>query len=151
MLPGVSTPPPGHSTTRRRHRSHQREQILDWLRATDAHPTAAQIHGALEQLLPHLSLGTVYRNLEVLVAEGEVDEVLAAGGPARYDANLEPHHHFICSACGGIVDVAISVPRGLAKRLAREHGLEADRVQLSFHGRCPACGPERADPETETF
>ena len=154
--PGVSTSPPGQRAVlavragaRRRHRSHQRDRILEWLRGTDIHPTAAQIHGALAEDLPHLSLGTVYRNLEVLVAEGQVGEVLVAGGAARYDANLDPHHHFICSDCGDIVDVEIAVPRGLTGRLARDHGLSVDRVRMSFHGRCSACAEGAPEPQAK--
>jgi Fe2+ or Zn2+ uptake regulation protein len=135
-------PPEPPVAARRRHRSQQRARILAWLRDTDLHPTAAQIHEALLRELPQLSLGTVYRNLEVLVAEGEVVEVLAPGRPARYDAHLEPHQHFWCDACGRVVDVAIPAPRGLARRLVTDHGLVARRIHVSFHGLCTACEPE---------
>jgi len=157
----VPSPSSDPSLPRRRHRSAQRERILAWLRGTDIHPTAAQIHTALAAQnprrrtprseppgtpAPRLSLGTVYRNLEVLVAEGEVVEVLVAGRPARYDARIEPHHHFCCDVCGVISDVDLPVPRSLARRLADEHGLAARRIHVSFHGLCPACeqgaGPE---------
>jgi Fe2+ or Zn2+ uptake regulation protein len=150
------------SSRRRRNRSAQRERILAWLRGTDIHPTAAQIHEALSGRnplgraprtgptgggrAPRISLGTVYRNLEVLVAEGEVVEVLVAGRPARYDARVAPHHHFCCDVCGAITDVDLPVPRSLARRLAEEHGLAAQRIHVSFHGSCPGCEPG-APPE----
>ena len=147
--PGASTSSPARHP--RRHRSEQRERILAWLRQTDAHPTALQVHEALAGELPQLSLGTVYRNLEVLVAAGEVEEVLVPGGPARYDARLSPHHHFVCTGCGRILDLELPVPRGLARRLADAHGLRAERVRISFHGPCADCaqvarhaGPEAA-------
>jgi Fe2+ or Zn2+ uptake regulation protein len=123
----------------RRHRSLQRDRILAWLRGTDTHPTAGEIHGGLLSELSDLSLGTVYRNLEVLVAEGAVEEVACAGGAARYDANLEPHHHFHCEHCGRIDDVDLPAPRGLSNRLANSHGLRARRVSISFFGLCPQC------------
>jgi Fur family ferric uptake transcriptional regulator len=113
--------------------------VLRWLQATDAHPTAGEIHRGLQPKMPALSLGTVYRNLEVLVAEGAVDEVARAGGPARYDARVEPHHHFTCDACGRIVDVDLGVPRGLTRRLEGEHGLRARRVSITFYGLCKEC------------
>lgn len=130
---------PQTAETPKRHRSHQRERILAWLRATDTHPTAGEIHTALQRMLPDLSLGTVYRNLEVLVDERTVDEVACAGGVARYDANVEPHHHFHCDHCGRIVDIDLSVPRGLSKRLAGSHRLRARRVSISFFGVCTRC------------
>src|SRR5262245_22351732 len=103
--------------TRRRNRSVQRERMLEWLRATDAHPTAAEIHAALLPGAPHLSLGTVYRNLEVLIADGRVEAVSGAGAALRYDANPLPHHHFVCDRCGRIRDLPGSGPRGLSRRL----------------------------------
>lgn len=141
MLGDRMPPPPASTPAPRRHRSQQRERILAWLRATDAHPTAAQIHIGLKRALPGLSLGTVYRNLEVLVAEGAAREVPCAGGVARYDANVEPHHHFHCERCEAIVDIEIPVPRGLSKRLEESHGLRARRASISFFGLCPRCQP----------
>ena len=138
ILRGVSAPPEA-GATQRRHRSQQRERILEWLRGTDSHPTAAEIHRALAPHLPALSLATVYRNLEVLVAEGAIDEVPTAVGATRYDGNVEPHHHFNCDHCGRIVDVDLSVPRGLSTRLAGEYGLRSQRIRISFFGHCAEC------------
>jgi Fur family peroxide stress response transcriptional regulator len=138
----VTECPPERVSTRR-HRSRQRERILSWLRATDSHPTASQIHRALLPEMPELSLGTIYRNLEVLVAEGVVDEVASTGAATRYDGNVEPHHHFDCERCGRIFDVDLPVPRGLVKRLAEEVGLRASRVRISFVGACSDCDEEK--------
>lgn len=117
--------------------------MLEWLRATDSHPTAAQIHERLSAGRSGVSLATVYRNLELLVAEGRVREVPCERGPARYDGNVEPHHHFSCEDCGSIADVGLPTPRGLVSRLARDHALRAERVSITFHGRCPACEGRR--------
>ncbi len=62
---------------------------------------------------PRLSLGTVYRNLDVLVSEGEIDEIPSVGSLRRYHANLEQHNHFICEVCGGIRDITLPVPKQL--------------------------------------
>lgn len=123
----------------RRNRSRQREAILDWVRQTDSHPTAAEIHRALVPKSSALSLGTVYRNLEILVADGVVDEVPSAVGATRYDGNVLPHHHFNCDLCGQIFDVDLPEPRGLARRLESEHGFRATRLRISFSGACPTC------------
>ena len=131
--------PPDAGAVPRRHRSRQRDRIRRWIQQTDTHPTAAEIHEALRPEMEALSLGTVYRNLEVLVAEGEVDEVPCAVGATRYDGNVEPHHHFNCEACGRILDVEMPLPRGLARRLANEHGLRPSRVRIDFFGLCPTC------------
>jgi Fur family peroxide stress response transcriptional regulator len=135
--------------SRQRNRSRQRECMLEWLRETDSHPTATQIHSRLLAEMPSLSLGTVYRNLEVLVADGEIDEVASGVGAARYDGNPDPHHHFHCEDCGTIIDIDMSVPRGLEKKLAGDYGLVSNRVRMAFFGLCPECGPECEKRESE--
>jgi Fe2+ or Zn2+ uptake regulation protein len=147
MIAGVSLPPPT-ARPRRRNRSRQRERLLAWLRGTDSHPTAAEIHAALAPGNPRLSIATVYRNLDVLVAEGSVDAVAGAGPALRYDANPLPHHHFVCERCGRILDLHGPRPANLARRLAREQGLRAHRVRLDFYGSCPDClqAPEAFGP-----
>jgi len=122
----------------RRNRSRQRALILDHLRASAQHPTAAQTHAALQRRLPRLSLGTVYRNLELLVCEGLVEELPAAGG-ARYDGNPKPHHHFICERCGAIDDLHVQVPESLGRKLQRARGRKASRIRIDFFGLCESC------------
>jgi len=131
----------------RRNRTRQRQRLLEALRATSSHPTAAELHESLLPELPQLSLATVYRNLEVLVAEGLVEPVASSGPALRYDANIEPHHHFNCEACGRIQDVELTPPRGLLVRLRRDHELEASRLRIDFYGLCTEC---RAEPRTPT-
>jgi Fe2+ or Zn2+ uptake regulation protein len=124
---------------RRRHQTRQRAELLAWLRACDTHPTAHELHAALVERSPRLSLGTVYRNLEVLVAEGEIEAVPCDGGALRYDGNTAPHHHFTCERCGGIQDIEIGAPRGLARRLRERYALRARRVRIDFIGLCNSC------------
>ncbi len=128
---------------KRRHQTRQRARILAWLRETHSHPTAAQTHEALVRELPNLSLGTVYRNLEVLVSEGVIGEVPSAGGGVRYDGNAKPHHHFICESCGAIDDLHIQAPPELARKLRRARGRTARRIRIDFYGLCESCEPPR--------
>src|SRR5262245_53016785 len=81
-----------------------RRVVLEVVRATDSHPTAELVHRMVRRRLPRVSLGTVYRNLRLLVAEGLVKEV--PGPHARFDGNTSEHHHFTCLHCGRIADVA---------------------------------------------
>ena len=132
----------------RRHQTRQRALILEWLRSTESHPTAAQTHEALVRALPNLSLGTVYRNLEVLVSEGLIDEVPSSGGGVRYDGNPKPHHHFICEKCGAIDDLHLQAPPELARKLRRARGRTARRIRIDFYGLCESC--ELHDSNTGT-
>jgi Fe2+ or Zn2+ uptake regulation protein len=101
--------------------------------------------------LPRVSLGTVYRNLRLLVAEGLAKEL--PGPHARFDGNLSEHHHFTCAGCGRIVDVEARMAephsRALSARVATRTGLRITHHRIEFFGRCPDCqrkGPARARP-----
>ncbi len=139
IVVAVKSAPP--EPARRRHQTRQRARILEWLRATESHPSAAQTHEALVRKLPNLSLGTVYRKREVLVSEGLVDGVPSASGVVRYDGNPKLHHHFICDACGAIDDLHLQAPPTLARKLRRARGLSARRIRIDFYGLCESCEP----------
>lgn len=144
--PSPHRPRPG----RGRNRTRQRERILQLLRGTDIHPSAAWIHEQLRPEFPRLSLATVYRNLEILSELGHIDPVSIPGGAARYDGNLDPHQHFICDACGRIQDVELRVPSGLTARLKRKYRLSADRVRIDFFGLCAECTPDNPSTPSES-
>jgi Fur family transcriptional regulator, peroxide stress response regulator len=122
--------------------------ILEVLRGTESHPTAEWVHRLVRRRLPRVSLGTVYRNLRLLVAEGLAAEI--PGPHARFDANLDAHHHFTCVQCGRIVDVdgPLAEPHAeaLRVRIAARTGLAITRQRIEFFGRCPQCRPARARP-----
>ncbi|MDP2646297.1 MAG: transcriptional repressor [Desulfobacterales bacterium] len=49
----------------------QRKIILEELRKVDTHPCADEVYAMVKKPLPRVSLGTVYRNLEILCRLGE--------------------------------------------------------------------------------
>ena len=118
-----------------------RRVVLDVVRATESHPTAEWVHRMVRRRLPRVSLGTVYRNLRLLVAEGLVKEL--AGPHARFDGNVTEHHHFTCLGCGRITDVdgPTTEPhsRALCGRVAAEGGFSVTHHRIEFYGRCPGC------------
>lgn len=139
ILPPVPNRPPLAAHGGRRHRSRQRDRLLDLLRSTDRHPTAAWLHEALQREFPRVSLATVYRNLEILVAEGHAREVPSVRGPARYDGNRAPHHHFLCEGCGAIEDIDLRLPSGLTARVRRRYRVTPTRFRVDFYGLCGEC------------
>jgi len=118
-----------------------RRLVLDVVRSTDAHPTAEAIHQMVRRRLPRVSLGTVYRNLRLLVAEGLVKEL--PGPYARFDGNLSEHHHFTCLVCGRITDVngPLTEPDSgaLVRRVASSGGFSITHHRIEFYGRCATC------------
>lgn len=109
-------------------------------RGTLDHPTAQQLHDAVREVLPDLSLGTVYRNLHQLVSSGDLIEV-NIGSSIHYDCRSRRHHHLLCSSCGKLEDVVIGDT--LETQLLQEPGLEGqtiDQFDIQFKGICSHCG-----------
>jgi Fur family transcriptional regulator, peroxide stress response regulator len=121
-----------------------RRVILEVVRATDAHPSASLVYESVRRRLPRVSLGTVYRNLRRLAAEGLVRERAEPTG-LRFDGNLAPHDHFTCVACGRVLDVPRRRPTPAPA--APVPGLEILSHRVEFYGRCGAC--RRRNPSQE--
>jgi Fe2+ or Zn2+ uptake regulation protein len=137
---------PDEPSRPRRHRTRQRERLLELLCASRSHPTAAELYEAAHHEFPSLSLATVYRNLEVLISEGLAEAVPCEGGAMRYDGNPKPHHHFVCETCGSIQDVEIALPDELHLSLARGYDLRAGRTRVHFYGLCQTCSDVTIQP-----
>ena len=116
----------------------QRLLILEAVRRTDVHPTAEWVYRKVRRRLPRISLGTVYRNLKLLVEQGLIQE-LDSGGFGRYDGNIARHHHFTCRVCGQIADLTEPVDQSLDRRTTSRTGLEIWHHRIEFYGRCAAC------------
>ena len=119
-----------------------RRTILETVRASDVHPTAEWVFRRVRRRLPRVSLGTVYRNLRVLVREGLLVERADPGGN-RFDGNLSEHHHFTCVECGRVFDLRAPAPpvRRLRGSLRTGFTVLGHRIELS--GRCPDCSSPR--------
>jgi Fur family peroxide stress response transcriptional regulator len=116
----------------------QRRLILSAVRATDTHPTADWVHAAVRRRLPRVSLATVYRNLRLLARHGWLAEI--PGEPSlRFDARVERHHHFTCSACGRIFDLDQPVDSRLDARVAAKTGHRVSHHRIEFFGSCGGC------------
>ena len=84
--------------------SRQREALIELLRSTKTHPDAEWLYEGLRKENPHISLGTVYRNLRQLTDAGEILE-LNYGSISHYDGDISPHYHMQCDNCKSIVDI----------------------------------------------
>ncbi len=84
--------------------TRQRQVILEELRKLKTHPTAAGLYAIVRRRMPRISLGTVYRNLELLNRMGTIQKIEFCSGEARYDGTVEHHDHFRCVCCGRVDD-----------------------------------------------
>jgi Fe2+ or Zn2+ uptake regulation protein len=108
------------------------------LAAASDHPTAEQILLRVRARLPRVSLGTVYRNLEKLRAQGRLRVVNIGPGVARYDALLTDHDHFFCEACAAVIDVPPPPDQGDVQPLCRA-GYVVRVRSVVIYGLCRGC------------
>ncbi len=119
--------------------SRQRESIKTALMNRCDHPTADTIYQEIREEFPNISLGTVYRNLNLLVELGEVQKLTCGDGKDHFDWNTEPHYHFVCDGCGAVQDIPME-PLLDADRCAQAciNGKVRSHT-IYFYGSCSNC------------
>ena len=118
----------------------KRNAILSCLRQTDTHPSAEMVHEMLRTEHPDISLATVYRNLSLFKNQGLIQSLGTVNGIERFDANTDPHVHFICNNCSAVEDLhQMNAPQQLCQQAAQYTGGQVDLCQLQFYGTCKGC------------
>lgn len=118
----------------------KRDAILSCLRGTTVHPSADWVYAQLKPEYPDLSLGTVYRNLNLFKDQGQIVSLGTVKGVERFDGNTRPHVHYICTSCGSVTDLHdVAVPQELRSSVANTTGGQVTGCQLTFTGVCMAC------------
>lgn len=117
----------------------QREIILNELCSVTSHPTADTLYQMVRKHLPKISLGTVYRNLEIMSECGIIQKLDIGGTQKRFDANARVHYHVRCSKCGRIDDLDLSPDFNVEKAASKLTPFKILRHRLEFTGLCPDC------------
>jgi Fe2+ or Zn2+ uptake regulation protein len=123
----------------------QREAVFRALQGTDDHPTAESVHATVTAEMPTVSLRTVYQVLNDLAAMGEIHALELGTGAARFDPNVDAHHHLVCTSCGRVRDVyvdPVDVPSTV-------EGFVVTSAEVVFRGRCETCSPTSDHPSTD--
>ena len=126
-------------STQPQRNTRQRQLILEELRNLDSHPTAATLYELVRRRLPKISLGTVYRNLELLARTGQIQKLDFVSGEARFDGNVATHDHLRCVECGRVDDLpafSLDLSGGDANDWC---GYRILGRRLEFFGVCPQC------------
>ena len=116
----------------------QRAAILRALE-DGSHLTAETIHERVRVNLPGVSLGTIYRTLDILRGIGLVQMFSHAGTAARYEAALDKHHHLVCEKCGTILNVQAPEVASIAAAIAGAYRYTGVDTALTITGLCPDC------------
>lgn len=116
----------------------QRKAILEVLHGMDTHPTADDLYERVRKKMPKISLGTIYRNLDILYHQGIIQKLHVAESQMRFDGNPEFHYHIHCTQCGSIADI-FNCPDISFVMNELETDFTITDYSLIFHGLCPDC------------
>jgi Fur family ferric uptake transcriptional regulator len=119
--------------------TRQRRVIIEVLRRLDSHPTADELYGLVRRRIPHVSLGTIYRNLDALAEAGVIRKLELGGTQKRFDGNLEEHHHVRCTGCGNVADVHVETGCDMSYPVLDASGYQITGQKVEFSGLCPEC------------
>jgi len=125
--------------------------ILEELRLCRNHPSADEVYLRVRERLPRISLGTVYRNLELMASQGMIRRLDTSSGQKRFDPVAGEHCHFRCSACGKIEDIpfAVEFPQlDPSNPWVQERKIQGARPE--YFGLCPDCVDRGRNQETES-
>jgi Fur family transcriptional regulator, peroxide stress response regulator len=119
--------------------TRQREVILEELRKVDTHPSADEVYEMVRRRLPRISLGTVYRNLEILSESGDIQKLEPGCTLKRFDGNPSEHSHIRCIRCDRIADVPMVPGFEFDPDKVNATDFEIIGHRLEFLGVCPQC------------
>lgn len=120
--------------------SKQRETIYSILSQTTSHPSVDEIYQKARELIPDISLGTVYRNLNVLTQQKRIIR-LDVDDKAHYDARITPHFHFVCKQCGRIDDLFLNedIVNDFISNVENASHHDIDDIHFMMSGICKRC------------
>ncbi len=122
--------------------TRQREVILKQLNRPGIHLSADEVYEGVRKEIPNISLGTVYRNLELLSGAGKIRKLNIDGERSYYDGGLHAHYHVRCIECGRVSDVSAQQVGDLCRQVEVD-GFEIFGYELVFHGVCRDCRANR--------
>jgi len=117
----------------------QRRVIFTALLDRDDHPTVDQVFAQVQDRIPGVSRTTVYRTLETLANLGVVRRTNHFAASARFDGNMEQHHHLVCTVCGKVVDFKDTSLKIQNVPAVRQDGFTLLDYSIYFEGHCSAC------------
>jgi len=123
--------------------THQRQVLLDEIRKVKTHPTADEVYDLVRKRLPRISLGTVYRNLEILSARGLIQRIGPPSQQMRFDGDTKDHYHLRCVSCGRVEDGPMISVDDLEDAVRNQSDYSIVGHRLEFMGICPACMKDR--------
>lgn len=123
--------------------TNQRQVILEEIRKVNIHPTADEVYEMVRKRLPRISLGTVYRNLEILSTRGLIQKIGPVSSQMRFDGITKNHYHLRCIYCGKVEDAPIETVDKLENDIRDISDYSIIGHKFEFIGICPGCEEKR--------
>jgi Fur family ferric uptake transcriptional regulator len=130
------------SATRGQRSTRQRAAVSAMLDRLADFRSAQEIHEQLRSSGVIIGLTTVYRALQTLADNGEVDVLRTTSGEAVYRrcTTSEHHHHLVCRNCGSTVEIEGPAVESWAQKVAASHGFSELSHTVEIFGLCRDCG-----------
>ena len=125
------------TTTRRN--SRQRTLVYQVVKDSHSHPNAEEVYLLVRRQLPDISLGTVYRNLNLLADIGEAIKITTPDGGDRFDARTNPHYHFYCKCCKRMIDMDFDHMDKINQLASESFDGQIESHTMLFYGICGDC------------
>jgi Fur family peroxide stress response transcriptional regulator len=119
--------------------THQRHIIYQVIMSKPGHYSPEQVYESVKKKVPAISLATVYNNLKTFIESDMLHELSPHHGALRVDANLDPHHHVVCTKCKAVMDVDESIIEPVRLRHKLPTGFRARRFSVDILGLCSRC------------
>ncbi|MBQ8293329.1 MAG: transcriptional repressor [Bacilli bacterium] len=119
--------------------SKQRDVILKIVLDSSDHPTADMVYNRARKEIDNISLGTVYRNLNLLSEQGIIKKFKIVGDIERFDKTVITHSHFVCKECGKVIDIMEDSLSDFIKELSNKTNANIERYEVSLFGTCSHC------------
>lgn len=119
----------------------QKRLVLTIVEQSHGHLSAEEVFFKAREEMPNIALGTVYRNLNVLTAEGLIRRITLPGSSDRYDKAIEHHDHLVCEKCGKIMDLHLE---GVEAALRKVTGNDISFYELNAYYVCDECKASEA-------
>ena len=122
------------------HKTAQRTAVLEYIKNNKHHPNVIDIYKNVSKKLSTISMTTIYNTIEFLKKEGLIQELAVLNHEGRrFESNLTPHDHLICSICGKVVDTEINANNPLLMTEKQKYGFDIRETHIKFYGVCPDC------------
>ncbi|MCC7497540.1 MAG: transcriptional repressor [Bryobacterales bacterium] len=119
--------------------THQRQVIYRVLAASESHPSPESVYERVRMEIPSISVATIYKSIRTFMDQGLLQQVNPLHEAARLDANLEPHHHLVCTACKSVEDLPAELIEAPRPVRPLPNGFRAREFHIEVLGLCARC------------